>query len=158
MLYLNRSPSFYPLVRYASLALSLSVLVWSAGCSKGGPKDVVTGKVTLNGAKVVGTVTFIGPDKKPVKTPINPDGSYTLPNPAKGENIILVTGLGIGAGTAPKDSFAPTDKDSAVMKDKTSTNSDMGKPPPDKYGSEATSDLKFTVTGGKQTKDLELTP
>jgi len=155
MLSQHRAPVLYPLVRYASLALSLSVLVWSAGCSKG-VKDVVTGKVTLGGSKVNGAVTFIGPDKKPVKGGIV-NGVYTVENPSKGENIILVQGHDVAMpGAAKKDFNVPDpDKGGGMMKDNT-VKTDLGVPPPPKYGSEATSGLKFTVTGGKQTFDITL--
>jgi hypothetical protein len=159
MLSPKRLPSFHSLVRCASLAFSLSVLVWSAGCSKGGPNTAVTGKVTLNGSNVNGTVTFVGPDKKSVTAPIT-NGTYTIENPSKGENTILVKEMGSAGmpGAAPKDSFAPkvTDKDGALLKDKTAK-IDPGVPPPAKYATEA-GGLKYTVKGGKETHNLELTP
>lgn len=159
MLSQHRTPGFYPLVRYASLALSLSVLVWSAGCSKGA-KDVVTGKVTLAGQKVNGAVTFIGPDKKQVTGGIV-NGVYTIENPPKGDNIVLVKGHGDAMPGAAKNLGGavadPTpDKSGGDMMKDNRVKSDLGVPPPPKYASEATSGLKFTVTGGKQTNDITL--
>jgi hypothetical protein len=158
MLSPTRPPTFYSLVRCASLALSLSVLVWSAGCSKGA-KDSVTGKVTLNGQKVTGTLTFTGPDKKSVTAPINPDGTYLIENPSKGDNTITVQGLGTGPGAAPANTFAPVtpDKGADLMKDKSIKGDTMGSPPPTKYATEA-GGLKYTVKGGKETHNIELTP
>jgi len=159
MLSPTRPPTFYSLVRCASLALSLSVLVWSAGCSKGA-KDSVTGKVTLNGQKVAGTMTFTGPDKKSATAPINPDGTYLVENPSKGENTITVKGFGTGPGAANPAAFQPPagDKGSDMLKDKT-VKTDMGSPPPAKYATEGpANDLKFTVKGGKEKYDIDLKP
>lgn len=158
MLSPNPPPSFYSFVRYASLALAFSVLLWSVGCSSKGSKDSVSGKVTLNGQKVAGTVYFTGPDKKTVNTPIGPDGSYVIENPSKGENVITVKGMGAATGSAPASSFAPVnpDKDGALMKDK-SGKMDMGAPPPGKYATDA-GGLKYTVKGGRETYNIELTP
>jgi len=72
------------------------------GCPGGdGAKNSVSGKVTLNGKPVAGTVVFIGADNSEVGTsPIGPEGNYTIVNPTPGPVKILVKGKG-AAGSGP---------------------------------------------------------
>jgi len=69
-------------VRWFGLCLLLGAVVFVTGCTKkGGDTNSVTGKVTLDGKNVSGTVVFLYPaDNKELGTPINPDGSYNILN------------------------------------------------------------------------------
>jgi len=133
-----------------SLGLFLALLVGVSGCGSG-PKEAansVSGKVTLNGSAVSGTVSFVGPDnKESMPAPIKPDGTYTVADPPQGKCKILVKGMGgtaTGVGSAPvKDSPAMTGQSVA---------------PPAKYASITTTDLTFDVQSGKQKYDIELKP
>lgn len=139
------------------LLLACLMLFFGPGCGGGGkgPSNVVTGKITLNGQPVMGTVVFIGPDNKEVLGGVSAGtGEYRVDNPATGLNKILVRGLG-GAGApgpAGKPMVAPGGKDPANMV------GGQGVPPPAKYGSVKTSDLTFNVTGGQETHDITLKP
>jgi hypothetical protein len=122
-----------------------------AGCSgkeggSSGSSDVITGKVTMNGQIVAGQVVFIGSDKKEIMSMIGPmDGSYQIPNPPKGEGQFLIKGM-----SGP--SMAPPPSGGGKMPEMPSTG---GVAPPAKY-EKPTSELKFNVTGGKQTFDITL--
>jgi hypothetical protein len=137
---------------------SLAVLFVSTfalfGCSGGGggPKDVVKGKVTLNGQPVSGQVVFIGPDKKEITALITLSGEYSIPSPPKGEYVILVKGMGV---TPPTGSKGGDKMKNDPTKDVSSPAG--GQAPPEKY-SQPNNGLKFTVTGGEQTNNIELTP
>jgi len=132
-----------PITRSLCLVAALSFLVLTTGCPGGKKKNEVTGKVTLDGKAVAGTVVFIGSDGKELMTLIRPDGSYTIVDPPAGEVKIKITGpLGIAA---PGKDQAP-----AVG------GMETGVPPPAKYAS-PDNGLKLTVTGGKQTYDIPLT-
>jgi hypothetical protein len=134
-------------------AFSCAAILVFAGCSgkEGGSpsaNDVITGKVTMNGQIVAGQLVFIGSDKKEIMSMIGPmDGSYQINNPPKGEGVFIIKG-----STGP--SLAPP-PGGAKMPEMPSTG---GVAPPAKYEKAATSDLKFNVTGGKQTYDINLNP
>jgi len=127
------------------IVASLVAVVGCGGGSSGPGKDSVSGKVTLNGAAVSGTVTFIGPDNRPVESPIRPDGGYTIEKPSVGANRITVRGM--LQPKLPKDA-PPTG----------TTAGGSGASPPEKYANPNTSNLSFEVKGGKQTYDIPLTP
>jgi len=123
-----------------------------AGCGPSGPKNSISGKVTLksSGQPVSGMISLIGSDgqEKPVPpAPIGPDGSYTIAEPTVGTNKVVIKGFpGMGAPVAaPKLPGAP---DAPAM----------GAPPPAKYGS-ANTPLTVEVKGGRQTGvDFPLDP
>jgi len=136
------------------LSLSVAVLAGVSGC-KGGPKgptDSVSGKVTLNGQVVAGTVVFVGADKQESTTPIGMDGTYKILSLTSGQYKILVK----GSGLAPGGLKAPPKGTGPEMPSMPGSSS--GVAPPAKYGSVATTPFSIDVTGGNQTKDLELTP
>jgi hypothetical protein len=126
------------------LVLLLAVTAGLGGC---GPpnkvNDSVTGKVTLKGQPVAGEVIFVGSDRKEVGSPIGADGSYQIYNPPKGEVQILVKGFPGAAVEPPKD--APPRPGAG------------GAAPPARYA-RPNNGLTMTVTGGKQTHDVPLTP
>jgi len=141
-------------VSLAVRALFLFAAVLLVGCSGSGPSTLVTGKVTLDGKQVTGTVTFTGPDNKEVTSPIGPDGMYHITDPALGENKVSVKGmLGVGGIAGPTP---PPGKGSPPMPGKTST-AGSGVNPPPKYAS-PDNGLKYTVKRGKQNYDIPLTP
>jgi len=133
-------------------AFSCAAILVFAGCSgkdggSSGSGDVITGKVTMNGQIVAGQLYFVGSDKKEIMSMIGPmDGSYQISNPPKGEGVFYIKAMG-GPSLVPPGG--------AKMPDVPSTG---GVAAPAKYEKAATSDLKFTVTGGKQTYDITLTP
>jgi len=126
------------------LAASLLSL---AGCG-GKPTESansVSGKVTLDGAKVAGQVIFVGPDNKElVPAAIKLDGTYQIADVPPGKYKVLVRGAGSATGPAPKDSALP----------KMETGG--GAAPPAKYAAVTTSDLTYEVKGGKETYNIEL--
>jgi len=133
-----------------SLLLLLSVLLWGAGCGPKGPKNSVSGKVTLNGKAVAGQVSFIGPDGKEITSGINPDGTYMIPDPPTGQAKIVVKGMPGGGGVAGVQGTKTIEAPGA-------TTAEVGVPPPLKYAA-PDNGLTFNVTGGKQTHNIELTP
>ena len=104
----------------------------SAGCGIGAKQqeahpDALVGKITHNGQPVKAvTITVLGPDGTPAGGTANDDGTYTIPNPPKGQLKFQLVAPG------------------------------SGKPPfPAKY-TQPNNDLTFDYTGGKQTYDMNL--
>jgi hypothetical protein len=129
------------------------VIVLAAGCGKKEPTSTVTGKVTLNGQPVAGTVAFVGPDNKQVTAPINPDGTYTVASPPTGQVRILVKSLpGAIPGAKPIISA-----DMARTMPVSTTAPATGQSPPARYAW-PNNGLTFNVTGGKQSHDITLVP
>lgn len=132
-----------------TLGLSLMALVFIAGC--GDPlANSVSGKVTLDGQAVSGTIRFVGANGNEVESLLGDDGSYTVVDPPKGEVQIAIT--------------APPDMQGDILPDDAPDLPDMNEaagtnqiPPPEKYSDPAKSNLTFTVTTGKQTHDIPLT-
>jgi len=128
------------------------------GCSGGG-KDAansVSGKVQYKGQDVQGMVVFVSGSGE-FQGPIL-GGKYKVDNPPKGEVTVLVRGLGPGAmpgGLKAPPGATGAGKDAAPGKTLDAGGAG-GVQPPAKYADAKTSDLKFTVTGGKQTYDIEL--
>jgi len=126
------------------------MLAGLSGCDKKPDEaaNSVSGKVTLNGEPVLGTVVFVGADNKEAMSGIKADGSYSVPNPPTGQVKILVKGMG---GAAPPVATPPKEGGGTMPKA-------GGVAPPAKYGAVNTTDLKFEVTSGKQKHDITLTP
>jgi len=135
------------------VCLGLLVLALVTGCpGTDSMKNSVSGKVTLDGKPVAGTVVFVGADGKEVGvSPIGPDGNYTIPNPATGPVKVLVKSMtaSLGGG-AIRPPGGPTMPDPA--------GTSQGVQPPAKYGAEKTTPLTFEVKTGKQTYDIPLSP
>jgi hypothetical protein len=148
---MNRSASSFSsiLFRLSLQGLLLAVMVGALGCSKGGsgPKNAVSGKVTLGGKPVAGEVIFVGSGNKEVKALIATDGTYSVTDPAPGDNDVLVKSMLLGGTAPPKD----------MMKDMKAPVGTGGTPAPAKYAQRGNG-LKFTVTTGQQKYDIELTP
>jgi hypothetical protein len=129
-----------------ALGLFAALLIGASGCNTG-PKESanqVSGKVTLNGNPVTGSVYFVGADGK--ESPaglIKGDGTYNVPDPPQGKVKVLVKGMAGGAGPAAPVKDAPSMPGQSV-------------PPPAKYGAAATTDLETEIKPGKQTYNIEL--
>jgi len=89
------------------LLAAIAFVVLMSGCTgtSKGIQNSVSGKVTLNGDPVSGTVVFVGSDGKEAMSPISAEGKYDIPNPPQGTVKILVKGTGIIA--PPKDGGLP---------------------------------------------------
>jgi len=145
---LKQTPQSGP-VLHGLRCLFLGIALVVVGCGPKGPSDILSGKVTLGDQTVSGSLTFIGPGKKEVTVPINPDGTYMVPGPERGENQIIVK----GGPMLP----TPNPKASADMPG-AGTGAKMGGVAPPKKYENPDNGLKVTVTGGKQQHDITLTP
>ena len=142
--------------RTLGLALTALAIAMLAGCGSGGKdsKNQVTGKVTLDGKPVSGTVYFQFSDNKELTSPISPtDGTYQIIDAPSGQVKVSIKG---GLGGAGPTSKPPAAKGAPEMPEM--GGGAGGVPPPAKYGSPTTSGLTFEVKGGKQTYDIPLTP
>jgi len=139
--------------RWFGPCLILTALAFGTGCPGKAGTNAVSGKVTLDGKPVSGTVIFVWPDSKELASPIGPDGSYSIPNPPPGQVKILVKGMTSGAVEAPVGGPPPGAGDLPKI-----PNASTGVQPPAKYGDASTSDLSYEVKAGKQSHDLALKP
>src|SRR4051794_6203038 len=131
-------------------ACLLTAALLASGC--GGVRNSVSGKVTFGGRPVAGMVTFVGADGKEATAPINPDGSYTVVNPPAGQVQVVVKNFpGMAGGNQPKPNPRLPQLPGSVT-----TAAPLGVAPPAKYAAPSPA-LTFTVTGGRQTYDVELT-
>jgi len=139
--------------RVACLALLLTSLIFLTGCpGKGkGPKNSVSGKVTLGNQTVAGSVVFVYADGKEVGSPINAQGVYTIPDPPPGQVKVLVKPVGGGAGPALKP--PPGGPEMPKL-----PGAGEGATPPAKYAAARTSDLTYEVKSGNHTFDIPLKP
>jgi len=149
-----RRLSGYWVGRAVPLGLLLGALVFVAGCNTGGPKNAVSGKVTLDGKPVSGIVAFIWDDKKELTSPTGPDGSYTIPEPNPGTVKVVVRSMqaltsGAGPKAPPKGGAPMTEMPGAAT---------GGTAPPQKYTQPNTTPLTYEVKPGKQTYDIPLAP
>lgn len=117
----------------------------STGCDKkgGGTDNAVSGKITLDGKAVAGSVVFYAADNKEFSGLLLPDGTYTVTDMPAGDYKVAVKPTG---GAAPKG--AAIDMSGGAG----------GVAPPAKYGSTTTSGLTFKRTTGKQEHNIPLTP
>jgi hypothetical protein len=126
--------------------LALSALVGGLGC--GGAKearDSVSGKVTLNGEPINGMISFRSGENETSPVPIL-NGIYKIENPPKGEVDIIIKEM---PGMEGINTASPQDVSKTTVK--------MAAIPPARYAV-AGALPRFTVTGGKQTHDIPLTP
>lgn len=153
----NNTPNTARLAaRLVSSAVCLLALAVAAGCGGGGKeaKNQVTGKVTMDGKPVNGTVVFVTSDNKELQSPIgSTDGTYQIIDAPNGSMKIYIKGSLAGTGGAlkepPKGGPGP---------DMAKGLGGAGVDAPAKYGSAATSGLTFEVKGGKQEHNITLTP
>jgi hypothetical protein len=133
-----------PVARLLTQTVLVAAILCVVGCGDtkkgGGTSDAVSGKVTLNGQAVSGQVVFITPDGKEHLAPIGEGGSYSIPGVPKGAVRIAVRPLPGGTAIKGGGDLPGTTR---------------GVAPPAKYGT-ANSGISFDITGGQQTKDIEL--
>jgi hypothetical protein len=131
-----------------SIAIAIAAFA-IVGCdgkgTEGAVKDSLKGNVTYKGHAVSGEVVFIGSDRREVPVMINPDGSYIIDNPPKGELQVLVRGQ-------PK--LPPVPKGGNMPSEAPPSRGD-GVAPPAKYA-RAGNGLNFNMTGGQQKYDIAL--
>jgi len=130
----------------ALFVLGLGTL-FSTGCDKkgDGSSAAVTGKVTLDGKAVAGSVIFIGADAKEFNSLLLPDGTYSITDLPAGDYKVAVKSTG---GAAPSSKGTGIDMAGGTG----------AVPPPAKYGNVATSGLTFKRATGKQEHNIPLTP
>jgi hypothetical protein len=151
------------------LALAVSLLAVSAGCSS---KGTVSGKVLFQGKPLTGgMVQIINAKTGSLSSPIGEDGSYQFTDVPAGEVKVSVT----GPAPEPEGRDLPPGLDMAKIRESNPGVSDEGimskmgmRPPsrgksravavslPEKYSNPDESGLTFTVTGGSQTHDITL--
>jgi len=133
--------------------VALAALLAAVGCTGTGTGNTLTGKVTLKGKAVAGSLTFIDPDGKELPpVPINPDGTYTAKNLPAGALTVLVKplpGVATMRVTPPKNVVLPGNLPTGPAV--------LGVAPPMRYATPA-GRLQVQVTGGSQTHDLPLGP
>ena len=125
-----------------------AIAMLPAGCDKNaGPAAGagLSGKVSLGGQPVSGTVVFVGADKKEYSALIMPSGMYSIPELPAGEYKIAVRGAGGTMMKGPKGANNMPDM----------AGSAGGGAPPAKYAS-PDNGLTYKYAGGKQTHDIEL--
>jgi hypothetical protein len=143
------------------------------GCSSSSNPSRISGKVTYKDKLVTGgTITFLHKDGGTFTYRIGADGTYSGSELPIGEMTVTVETESVNPSPpAMKGSYAqgkdqqggdPNDY-KKMMQQKGAVPEDGGKPKgeyvpiPLKYADPKTSDLRVTLTGGKNKKDFELT-
>lgn len=158
---------------HGSCFFVLLIGLMAVGC--GNRTGQISGKITYKGNPLTvprGLVTFVHPTKGNFTANIDTEGSYTISNVPTGEVKIAVMsvvrqGKGTNAkgGNAVRDKrqelmksgqlkMSPEEREEIISREPAPAEAAPGIPPsyqdPDKSG------LTYTVTGGKQTHDIEL--
>lgn len=127
------------------LAVSVGIVTGCGGGGESVPQGEVSGKITLDGQPLsTGRINFSSPSTGAAAyADLQQDGAYQLPAslPA-GEYKVYVTPVGLG-DTPPGDGPAPPSTLEGV---------------PEKYQSEATTDITTTIKEGDNNLDFNLTP
>ncbi len=145
--------------RIAGGVVTLGVVLIVAATVFGSRSATVSGRVTLQGRPVIwGTVVLVGPDGRSVAGRIEPDGSFTVANAPTGEVAVAVaspdplvqhyaTQLKTSRERIPVRQWAapPVDRKQWFVL-------------PKRYEDARTSDLKVTVTTGRNECNLDLKP
>lgn len=150
------------LFRSAAVALLAAA---AAGCSSSPTAELnvggeLTGTVYLGDAPLPGGRLELWPEtgRNNAGCELGPKGEYRIPDPPLGPcKVVIKTDHLRGMPQPPKSGAKTKEGSSAgmVLPD------DVGftfKPIPPKYASETTTDLRVTVTAGKQKEDLRLQP
>jgi hypothetical protein len=145
--------------RLCGLVLLLA-LVALVGCGKG--TGHVTGTVTYKGQLITsGAVVFYGADGNADSGRIDRKGTYTVAQAPSGKVKVAVL-----PAKARRESGPPVSRATGQPKDPPAKDGDDIAPAapsggkaafPEKYADPETTPLTFTVSGGKQTFDIELT-
>ncbi len=139
---LEATPPRWPLV--ALLALS----PFLGGC--GGSSTVVSGTVRYKGELLTtGEVSLIAADGTSRSGLIGADGCYQIRDAPVGSVTVVVTARRVQGGSTGE---SPVAARSPAPGQQISVTSLI----PTRYGHPATSDLKFEIVAGKQTKDIDL--
>jgi hypothetical protein len=138
----------------ASLVLSLPIV--ALGCSA--TPGTVSGKVTYKGATVKGGhVSFANMENTEfAMAPINPDGTYTAERVPLGEVKISVETLSAKPVILPKGAQIKSLPGKELPEVYQPKSSDRYVKIPPEYSNPEMSGLRYTVTSGPQTKDIEL--
>jgi len=141
--------------RYSlTCALALLVAVLGLGCGSSSRSGELSGKVTLNGEGVAGTIVLLGSDgKEAAQGPILA-GRYLIMNPPKGEYDVVVRPPVTGAPTGVPAPKPEKDKEKGGG---TLAGTSQGAAPPEKYSRPGALE-KLKVTGSKQEHNITLTP
>jgi hypothetical protein len=123
--------------------LAAAFFCLAAGCTAT-PENAVTGKVTLDDGRPVtdGFVTFFAGDSRKATAHIMPDGRYQVVNPPKGPVRVAVSAPPVFPMPPGAPPLAGAPNSTAL---------------PRRY-EDPNNGLTATVTGGRQTVDLELKP
>lgn len=131
------------------LAAALLTMALS-GCSSS--TGTVSGKVAFQGKPVpAGTVTFIHADG-PTRSGSIHEGSYSVAQIPPGPCLILIVSL-----PPPRSMWSPEKRERAAG-NSVSSKFQAPMPLPARYGDPQKSDLRYEVTTGRQTHDIELKP
>ena len=130
-----------------SLGAAVVLLPLALGCAGGGPRAIVSGKVTVDGQPPATgtTVTFVSADGKSVSGAVDTDGSYNVVDAPLGPVKIVVKGVSGGPTAAPKSGGDMPGMAAAGR----------GAPVPPKYAS-PDNGLTYDVKAGKQDFDIAL--
>jgi len=132
--------------RWLGLVCLLAAIALAGGCgNKAGTGSSVSGKVTLEGQPVAGSVVFVYGAEEKANAPIGVNGAYSIPNPPKGQVKVLVRAIPGSTGVSP---VGPIPKGSGPEMPSMGGTSSAGVPPPAKYASPETSGLTYEVKGG----------
>lgn len=159
---MNHNPAGREAVRRLAVVLILPALLGLAGC--GGGKGDVTGEVKYNGNPVpAGRVTFLSDagEHRSFAVPIK-DGRYTIPAFPAGPVKISVETFPPVAAVDP--SVTPTGVPKSAMAgfgppaggDQYASQPGKYVPLPPRFANPEQSGLTYTVTGGKQEHDVEM--
>lgn len=153
-------------MRGPTVASTILMIAALSGC--GGGTGEVSGKVTVNGTPVKGgSVIFFCKGGKPgetVHSEIREDGTYRILDCPAGLVVATVRPHAAAAGSPkPKKDAAEAHTKSAMLdqgRAHAAESNKGAKAPsiPSRYADPDASDLKYTVTRGTQTFDIELKP
>jgi hypothetical protein len=141
----------------------LLLLLLAAGCAGSG---TVSGKVSYQGETLGGgTVLFVSPGQKSVKSPIAPDGTYTIANIPTGTVHIAVEtasarpvdpdAMRMGIPQIPPGANLPPEAANSIYKGP-SGNTGKYVEIPNQYADPEKAGLTLDVKGGNQEYNIEL--
>jgi hypothetical protein len=124
----------------------LGAIVALGGC---GSQAVVTGKITYKKEPLTtGEVSFIASDGKSRSGLISPDGTYKIVDAPLGSVVIVVVAKQLAGKVEKGDPLSAKPKGGRAAQMKSAI--------PEKYNDPKTSGLTYTVTSGRQTRDIDL--
>jgi hypothetical protein len=163
-----KAPSMF--TRCCGAWLLCALVLFSAGCNRGPERATVRGKVSIDGKPLTtGNVMFWGADNYTGTAVIDKEGNYVLSDAPVGDAKITVTVPkpppgGMAAMQRMQSAPIAQETQSVDPNDPSRRISIMGDMPseivqiPDKYNDPSTSGLVYSVKGGEQNHDINLTP